>query len=421
MRALAEEPPGSIREGPPPLTGPDVDNRAEWAKRLGIDWRDKRTPAEKQKAQADEAAQAKRDKQQGGFWLSSAPEFAGSMMAGGPGAAAKIGGAARAAESAAPAIMRRFGFGAGERQMVPFAQGSLTEARAADKAAQAAGTIPQGRVEQISRALPGGGPLRAAKAAADVRGVGLQTNQIADNLAAGVEQRISTAPGKFKGLAEADRGQVAAFWRVGGPDHVFQALTRSSQDPKLLGLIQQATTVLSPGSQRYVASEMIRRMGQGANGAFSAETFLRNWKAVAPGARDAMFGARALGSDYAQQMTKLASDLERIQAYAASTPMSKLRSILPAKSGSMGIAAAGIATFALGGVEGVEALLHMLLSPKAALIGGLVSGSNVAIAHALTNPATVKWLAAQTEKMVAIYESQQPDQFSEMPTSPTRH
>lgn len=370
-----------------------------------------------------------------GSWTSAISEFAGEMIGGGPGALGKAGGAAvagrvgRAAEavgSALPESIRsraaqvgeKLGFGAGERANAPvplFQQGSYEEARAADRALQAGQrTTPISRTERVSAALPGGGPARRAITAAETRGAELTTDQIAANLARGQERVIGTERGAYNVLNNADRAQVAAFWRVGGPDQVFQALTHSGSDPQLLKLVQQATTVLNPGSQRYIASEMLSRMGRGANGTFSAGTFLQNWNRIAPGARDAMFGQRALGHDYARQMSELASNIERIQAYAASTPLQSLRRMIP-RRGPMGVAAAALGTVALGGAEGVEAVLHGLLN-MGTVSGAVAAGSaNWALARALTNPATVRYLRAQSAKMLASYVSAQSNsQFSEM-------
>lgn len=414
---------------------PTVDNRAGWAKRLGIDFRPPlQTAAEKQKAQADAEAQAKQDKEQGGFWLSTLPEFAGSMAGGGPGAAAKIGGAARGVgrllEPVTNALTesragRALGIGAGERGTVPFAEGSLAEARAKDAALGTAGMRDRWYsglarpIERVSAEIPGGGSIRRATTEAATRSAELQTDQIANNLARGQEQVISTERGAYGALNNADRAQVAAFWRVGGPDHVFQALTRSGQDPQLLRLIQQTTSVLTPGSRRYIASEMISRMSRNPNGAFSVDAFFRNWQQMAPAARDAVFGAGAIPADYARNMSELAANIERIQAYSTSTATSRLRGMV-AHRGLAGLAAAaGVAGGAV--AVGVEAILHGLLAPKLAAGAIALGSSNYVLSQALTNPSTVKWLAAQSAKMVALHEAESNSQFSEMSTSPTVH
>lgn len=366
-------------------------------------------------------------------WTSSISEFAGSLAGGGPGGVGKLGGAARAVESEAPGVASRvgraLGIGAGERGTVPLAQGSLEEARARDAALGTLGrrgvsvlgrdmpglTRAAQATERVSAELPGGGAIKRAEVGARTRSAELTTGDIANRLVRGQERVIATERDAYQTLSNADRMQVAAFWRVGGPDHVFQALQRSGQDPQMLRLIQQATPVLNAGSRRYIASEMLNRMGRDANGVFSAETFLQNWGRISPGAQAAVFGERAIGTDFARNMTELATNIEQIQAYASRTPMSMLRSI--PHRGVLGIAtAAGAAGGAI--AVGVQSIIHGLLSPKlAAGVAGL-SVSNLTVAQALTNPSTVKWLAAQSAKMLASYESAQDKyQYSEMPST----
>lgn len=359
-------------------------------------------------------------------WTRSISEFAGSLAGGGPGGASRLG--AGVGGPIAGALERRLGargFGAAER-VGPFAgvsepasAGTLQAARTADETLGTAGMrdrwySPAARaVENISSRLPGGGAIREATTQIGTERAELTTSQIAENLTRGQERVIATDRAAYGALSNTDRQQVAAFWRVGGPDHIFQALQQSGQNAQMSRLIQQATTVLSPGSQRYIAAEMLSRLGRDANGVFSAETFMRNWGQIAPEAQTAIFGPRAITNDYARSMSELVTNVRRIQQAAARDPMAALRHFR--MSTPMGVAV-GVA----GGAVSVEAVIHGLLSPKTAVIAGGALASNKIISEALTNPSTVKWLASQAAKKWAAYESAQDNaQLSEMP--PTLH
>lgn len=351
------------------------------------------------------------------FWLSDLPEFAGELAGGGPGGLAQAGRRASGgllARATDAAIESRAGraldIGGGERGMVPFQQGSLEEARAADQASRAAGT--GSRAARISANIPGGGPARAAVARADTRAAGLTADEIARNLLGGQERVISTEREAYGAFNNADRAQIAAFWRAGGPDQVWEAL----RDPQTAEILQRATGVLSRGSRRYLASEMLSRMGRdAAGGAFNADTFMRNWQAMVPEARDTIFGQRALGTTYARDMTELVTNVEQIQAYARTSPTVALARRIPHR-GAAGIAtAAGAAGGAV--LIGVENVLHALMSPVPYGLAATAVGVNYSLAHALTNPATVRWLAKRSAQMLIPYEAQQHDWLSTMPSS----
>lgn len=423
--------------------------QADWAKPL--------TAAEK--AEAD--AQAKQDKTRGGFWLSTLPHFTGEQMASGPGGLVKAGAArvagpvVRAIESASrgmgeaaterwPSVSRAIGNAA---QRIPGVRGTFMAAtdpatlrgaaaassRGAARDLAQSGSLAaahardvtlselgQGTIglrsgeatglERLSANLPGGAPVRRAIAAGETRAQGLRADEIAQNLAAQGTQGISTSASAYGRLTAAERQRIATFWRSGAPDRVWQAL----RDPQQLQLIQQATAVLSPNSQRYLASEMLSRMGRTRAGAFSADQFLRDWGAMSVPARDAVFGSRAIGSDYARDVTEIASNVERIQAYAQRSGLLKsMMSNLP-QGGGLGMVAAGA-----GIAIGAEHILGPLLNLKTAGIIVAASGANIGLAQALTNPSTAKFLAVQTGKMVAQYEAAQSNQFSQ--GSKTQH
>lgn len=381
-------------------------------------------------------------------WTTSISEFAGELAGGGPGAASKIGAAkaagpvARAIESVTPQIgqqvterwpsvtraignvaqripgVRNTFLAATDPQTLRGAasvssrraaqagaeEGSLAAARRTDVNLSEMGEGTWGLrgggtptwLERSSARLPGGGAVRRAITAADTRAQGLRADEIAQNLSASSSGGIATSASAYKQLSAAERQRIATFWRSGAPDRVWQAL----RDPQQVQFIQQATSVLSPNSRRYLAGEMLSRMGRTSRGAFNADQFLKEWGQMDGAARDAVFGSGAIRSDYARDVTELATNVQRIQAYASTAgPIRSAMAKYPKVSTAVtAVSAAGLALTA-------EHVLGGLLNMKTA--GYLAAGSvtNLGLAQALTNPATVKWLARQSTKMVASYET----------------
>lgn len=391
----------------------------------------------------EEAQQEKKSREQDikeGSWLTTGlPEFIGELSANPFAGAMKVGGPAvkgvsRLAEPAISALEqsrfgRAMGFASGERQVVPFKQGSLAEARAADVAAQAAepgsvgmragNVLGEGRIaralepvtrpavqraERISAALPGGGPIRGAGEAAQ-RSVAVEADRIAADMAAEAQTVAPNVQGAMnRGNATLAR-ETEAFWRSdAGPNRVWQALQASGQSPRLqTQAIQRATRGFS-GSLQYrqlLASNMLARMGREAGGNFNAELFLRQWEAMAPAARDTVFGYRAIGSEYGRDLTSILMSMRRLEPYAN---MLRRRPI----------SIAGVSIQPGAAIPVAEILWGVLKEKigKGVAYASLTAPANNILARALTNPQTAKWVAGALARRVAPYATGKVEQWS---------
>ena len=164
------------------------------------------------------------------------------------------------------------------------------------------------------------------------------------------------------------------------PEEMYTAATRGTKE----GATRVRTVMRSLNNQqrKTVAATMIKRMGRATPGqqsdigeAFSFNTFLTNWNKLHPGAKRAMFDS----------IKGLRRDMDAIAATS-----SNLREAAKVSQNLSGTA--GAFTNTMLQVSPVAALFKPFLLPVAA---GAV-GVNASIAHLMTNPKFVGWLARST-------------------------
>lgn len=180
--------------------------------------------------------------------------------------------------------------------------------------------------------------------------------------------------------------------KAGGPEQVFSSLMSGARNGATT--LRTVLDQLDFPNKQLLAAAALKRMGlanpgaQGAAGdAFSAESFLTKWNQLSPEARDALFSA--LPGDYAKNVTKLAQNAELMRRYGK---------VLANSSNTA-------AAWHYAGMAG--ALMTSLLGGEfhiAAGIAGTAAG-NLLLSKALTNPATVRWLAKETDMTRALKAS----------------
>jgi len=168
--------------------------------------------------------------------------------------------------------------------------------------------------------------------------------------------------------------------KAGGPEQVYNSLFNSTR--KGSSVLDEVLGAVDPPTQRLLAASVLDRMGKAPAGVqnlsgsgFSADAFLTNWNKLSPQARQSLFGS--LPGDYANSITTLADNASKLKAYGK---------VLENRSGTA-------SALAHAGVYGalVEGLLHAGVKGFGHTVGLL--GTNRAVAMALTNPATAKYLA----------------------------
>lgn len=280
-------------------------------------------------------------------------------------------------------VGRALGIGEGERGYFPLradvdpAQaGSLAAARATD---QAAGTLGQrGGVTVLGQRLPG----------------------------------LTTATGR---AAQAIEPRVARHLGGGALREALSAPERMSADEIAANLQRAAqgrrASVLRGGYER-AAQTLEQMLGRNAQGAIDADHFMEEWMAMTPAQRNTIFGASAIGGQFASDMTRLATNIERLQQLARRRPLRDLAARIPqSMKGTAG------ALLVAGGVWNAGSIIHALMNWKLALTvaGGaaLAGGGNRLMAEALTNPSTVAWLAAQSTRMLTSLKTRDKGTYDE--------
>ena len=169
------------------------------------------------------------------------------------------------------------------------------------------------------------------------------------------------------------------------PEEMYTAAVRGTKE----GATRVRTVMRSLNNQqrKTVAATMIKRMGRATPGqqsdigeAFSFNTFLTNWNKLHPGAKRAMFDS----------IKGLRRDMDAIAS--TSNTLREAAKVSQNLSGT-----AGAFTNTMLQVSPVAALFKPFLLPVAA---GAV-GVNASIAHLMTNPKFVGWLARSTNIPVA--------------------
>lgn len=185
------------------------------------------------------------------------------------------------------------------------------------------------------------------------------------------------------------------FWKVGmqrvedtlqkitnktNPEDVFLAATRGKEGATTLRAVKRS---LKPEEWDVVLSATLRRMGRakgGSVGEFSLETYLTNWRNLAPEARNALVGG-ARYKEIGKDLDAIAKVAERIREGAR---------VLDNPSGTAGQLANMGAGFTAGG-----ALLAGDVTIPLAIGGAAVTANGAA--RLMTSPSFVKWLAKSSE------------------------
>ena len=212
-----------------------------------------------------------------------------------------------------------------------------------------------------------------------------------NNGAASVSSEASEAVGKANAAYAVSKEQQkilsSVLNKAGGPEKVFTSLMSGTKEGATT--LKQVLGAIDQPSRNVLAASALQRMGRAtavaqdaAGAAFSPATFLTNWNKMAPEARQAMFGS--LPGEYSTNVTKLAENVSRLKDYSK---------VLPNSSNT--------AQATLWGAElasGITAVLtgNPLLAAKIAV---LPAGTKM-LSYAMTNPQTVKWLAAETSRLI---------------------
>ncbi len=179
----------------------------------------------------------------------------------------------------------------------------------------------------------------------------------------------------------------------GGKEKVFSALMRGTQDTKYgaqgITVLREVLAQLDEPGRQLLAAGALRQMGRAvaseqnvASDVFSANTFLTNWGRMDPQARELMFGK--LPGNYSQSITRLAANMEALKAYGKLLPNPSNTAQALIFTGEVGYA--------------LHALISGDVKAAAALAG--TTGGTMALAHALTNPATARWLADRSSQIL---------------------
>ena len=169
----------------------------------------------------------------------------------------------------------------------------------------------------------------------------------------------------------------------GGPEAIYNAAMQGTRDGGTT--IRKVMQSIDKNQQRAVTAAFLRRMGmatasaQGADGdTFSARTFLTNWNKVSPEAKRALFDRH--GPGFSEDMDRIARVAENID---------KGSTVFKNPSGTGNRTAAIGYWLALG---------HSLYQGDWRTAGGLAAlgvGTN-RLAHKMTDPGVVRWLADTT-------------------------
>ncbi|HEY1092350.1 MAG TPA: hypothetical protein VGE47_14750, partial [Burkholderiaceae bacterium] len=170
----------------------------------------------------------------------------------------------------------------------------------------------------------------------------------------------------------------------GGPEAIYNAAMTGTRDGGTT--IRKVMQSIDKHQQRTVTAAFLRRMGmanpgaQGADGdTFSARTFLTNWNKVSPEAKRALFDRH--GPQFSADMDRVARVAQNIDQGSA---------VFRNPSGTGNRTAAIGYWLALG---------HSLYRADWNTAGGLVGAGVITnrLAHKMTDPEIVRWLADSTE------------------------
>lgn len=183
--------------------------------------------------------------------------------------------------------------------------------------------------------------------------------------------------------------------KEGGPEAAYQAMftgARNGATP-----LKRVMDSLPAQVRADVSASFLQRMGRAskanqnaAGDAFSMETFLSNWADISPEAKRQLFSNARFGTDYVQNVNKLARMADSIRSG------SKVFANPPgtAKQTALGVTLGGT-----GLIAGQNVMQGNLKDAAIAVASTLaLAGANNLLARMMTNPKAVRWLARNTER-----------------------
>lgn len=191
--------------------------------------------------------------------------------------------------------------------------------------------------------------------------------------------------------------------KEGGPEVAYQAMFAGAKNGATP--LKRVMDALPPSAREDVTASFLQRMGRAtkanqnaAGDAFSMETFLSNWADLSPEARKQLFSNARFGSDYVQNVSKLANVAEAIRTGGkvfANPPGT-------ARQAALGVTLGGTAL--MSGQQALQGNLGQAAIVLASSLG--LAGSNNLLARMMTNPQTVRWLAKNTERNTGDIQAQ---------------
>ena len=196
---------------------------------------------------------------------------------------------------------------------------------------------------------------------------------------------------------------VRAIKDIGGPEATFKAAMSGTKDgaTKISPVIRS----LDPEGKDLFRATVLHRLGRAGGAAdapFDANTYLRNWKGMAPEAKDMLFGQGASAGPPTQlrkSLDSISDTLDHLQSqgYIRSGMANAV------SQGTHGLRNLGImGVIALLGEHGASAAYHAAeghpFLAAGAITGGMgVLAGNPIMSRVLTNPKTAAWLAQATK------------------------
>ncbi|HDX0827445.1 TPA: hypothetical protein RNS97_001058 [Stenotrophomonas maltophilia] len=183
--------------------------------------------------------------------------------------------------------------------------------------------------------------------------------------------------------------------KEGGPEAAYQAMftgARNGATP-----LKRVMDSLPAQVRADVSASFLQRMGRAskanqnaAGDAFSMETFLSNWADISPEAKRQLFSNARFGTDYVQNVNKLARMADSIRSG------SKVFGNPPgtAKQTALGVTLGGT-----GLIAGQHVMQGNLKDAAISVASTLAwAGANNLLARMMTSPKAVRWLARNTER-----------------------
>lgn len=196
--------------------------------------------------------------------------------------------------------------------------------------------------------------------------------------------------------------------KFGGPERVLASLIQTGVRTKWGGgatVIRQVLDAVDEPTHRLIAGSVLHVLGRAPNGlqeaarsdTFNAASFMTNWSSLSHEAVHALFDT--LAPEYARDVNRLVENMAALKNYGRLMPN-------PSGTATAWWSSSELQAFVAALISG------KMFGPAGALsIAGLY-GANRAVAAALTNPQSVRWLADKTAGMLL---------FATKSTSAIRH